>query len=280
MRTSGTICAEGCNGFDAAYVRPSMANLVVLLIAFCAAAFGQARPAFDVATVKATRPAPGAAIGLFTFPGGRISATQLTLRNLISQAYGIQDYQLSGGPAWANSERWDVVGQPAPGSEASKFNPPSIKTAPTSEMLEMLQTLLVERFRVKLRKETKQGSALALMVSERPKLTPANDRDAFAVVCYGRTGKAERPDYLCAENASMDLLAKRLASEFKRPVINRTGIEGTFDFKFEYAGSLAEGAPGPSLATAMQDALGLKLVGIKTMVDSWVIESAERPSEN
>ncbi|MEO5922568.1 MAG: TIGR03435 family protein [Bryobacteraceae bacterium] len=258
-----------------------MANLMWFLIAFCAAAFCQGRPAFDVATVKATRPTPGAAIGLFTFPGGRINATQLTLRNLIAQAYGIQDYQLSGGPGWANNDRWDVVGQPAPGSEAGKFNPPTIKTAPTPEMLEMLQTLLAERFQLKLRKETKEGSGLALMVADKgPKLTPAKDINAFKVVCYGRTGKADRPDFLCAENASMDLLASRLALDFRRPVLNRTGIEGTFDFRFEYAGDLLEGAPGPSLATALQEALGLKVVGIKAPVDTWVIEGAERPTEN
>jgi uncharacterized protein (TIGR03435 family) len=235
--------------------------------------------AFEVATVKPSDVRPGAVIGLFTYPGGRINATSLTLRNLVALAYGIQDYQLSGGPNWASSDRWDVVARPPANSEASKFNPPTVKTAPTPEMLRMLRALIEERFQLTMHEETKQGPAYALLAGDkRAKLNRPKDPEEFRVVVYGRTGKADNPDFLEGHNASMDRLAKRLADLLHRPVLNQTRIDGDFDFRFEYAGHLSEA--GRSMFTAIQDELGLKIVSTNGPVEVWVIDGAERPTAN
>lgn len=260
-----------------------MTRRCLLLFALCALiALAQPQaPAFEVATVKPSVLTPGIPVGmgLFTYPGGRINASRLTLRALIEVAYGLEDHQLSGGPNWADNDRWDIIAQPPADSEASKFNPPSIKTPPTNEMLRMLQALLEERFQLKFRKETKEASGYALLATEKgAKLNPPKDPDEFRVVAYGRTGKTDRPDYLEGHNASMDRLALWLAGSLHRPVLNQTGIAGDFDFHVEYAGGLSDS--GASLFTALQEDLGLKLVTTKAPTEFWIIESASRPTEN
>jgi len=144
----------------------------------------------------------------------------------------------------------------------------------------MLRTLLTERFHLAVREETKEGPVFALVVGNQgPRLTDAKNRDAFPVIAYGRTGNDERPDYMRGINASMALFAARLSRELERPVFDQTGLKGTFDFRFEYAGNLADPSDGPSLSSAIQQ-LGLKLLPAKGPVPRLVIDHAEKPSEN
>ena len=144
----------------------------------------------------------------------------------------------------------------------------------------MLRTLLADRFRLTVHEETKEGPVFALVLGgEGPKLTGAKDKNAFPVVAYGRTGIPERPDFLQGINASMERFAVRLAAFLDRPVLDQTGLKGTFDFRFEYMRSLVESAGGPSLTSAIQD-LGLKLVATKGPVVRLVIDQAVKPSEN
>jgi len=236
---------------------------------------------FEIISIKPTNPNRPTPTGTFTYPGGRIIITNYSLKMLIHEAYSIDDDQISGGPGWTSDERYDIEAIPPASSEASKFSPATRKTPPSPEMLLMLQSLLTDRFQLKLRTDTKMGRGYALVVGAHgAKLTETKNHDAFKVVSYGRTGKADRPDFFDAENASMPMLAARLASIFRCPVLDQTGINGNFDFKFEFAADDAESDSGPSIFTVIQESLGLKLVSIKTPVEILIIERAEKPSPN
>lgn len=236
-------------------------------------------PGFEVASVRLSSQQEHA-IGILTYPGGRLKVTNYTLRMLIQAAYGLQDFQIVGGPKWAGDERYSIVAKPPEGSISSKINPANAKLPPPAEELLMLRILLADRFRLGVHEETKEGPVLALVVDNQgPKLTEAKDKGAFPVVAYGRTGIEERPDYMHGINASMGLFAARLARELERPVLDETGLKGAFDFKLEYVKNFSEPTEGPSIFGALRQ-LGLKLLPTKRPVSHLVIDHAEKPSEN
>jgi uncharacterized protein (TIGR03435 family) len=239
--------------------------------------------AFEVASVKPTDANTGP-FGMFTYPGGRLTITQQTLKTIIQEAYGVNRFQVSGGPNWLDEDRYDIVAKPPASSESSKFSPPTIKTPPTREMLLMLQALLADRFQLRLHRETKDGPAYALMVAAKgPKLTPTKNPDAFRYVGGGVTTDPQLPLFMSGENASMEMLALRLSDRFGRPVLDQTALKGDFDFEFKYENDDPQpGAPSNfrTLISAMQEQLGLRLVQTKAPVEILVIDHAEKPSLN
>jgi uncharacterized protein (TIGR03435 family) len=144
----------------------------------------------------------------------------------------------------------------------------------------MLQALVTERFGLMVHEEVKDAPVLALTVAgQGHKMKPPKEPDTFPVVVYGRTGIPERPDFLRAENATAPMIAKRLSNMIGRPVVDRTGLQGSFDFYIEYVQSISDAAAGPTLTSAVQD-LGLKLASAKAPVRHVVIDKAEKPSAN
>ena len=253
-----------------------MRHICILLAA--SAAFAQA-PEFEAATLKPSGPNERN-IGMYVYPGGRLTATNYTLRILVHDAYSIDDFLIEGGPKWAGEDRYSMVATPPAGSKASKVNPPNPKLPPIEEERLMLRALLADRFGLVVHEEIRDAPVLALVGGGKsPKLAPPKDPNTFPVVVYGRTGIPERPDFLRGETATMDMLARRIGDRMRRPVVNRTGIEGAFDFKFEYVQGLSDDAPGPSLTTAVQE-IGLKLVQARAPVRHVVIDKAERPAGN
>jgi len=240
-------------------------------------------PTFEVASVRPTDANTGP-FGMFTYPGGRLTITQQSLKAIIQEAYGVSSFQVSGGPKWLDEDRYDIVAKPPSSSESSKFSPPTIKTPPTREMLLMLQALLADRFQLRLHRETKDGPAYALMVAAKgPKLTPTKNPDAFRYVGGGVTDDPRLPLFMSAENASMEMLASRLSDRFGRPVLDQTGLKGDFDFMFKYEKDDPQpGTPNNfrTLVSAIQDHLGLRLAQTKAPVEILVIDHAEKPSLN
>src|SRR3954471_4442755 len=132
----------------------------VCLAALASAAYGQdvaAPPAFEVASIKPSSE-KDQVIGMFTYPGGRLTATNYRLKMLIHEAYGIEDYLIIGGPAWTGTDRFNVEARPPASSLSSKWVPENFKTPPNTEMRQMLQSLLAERFQLKLHRELRKGS--------------------------------------------------------------------------------------------------------------------------
>ena len=243
-----------------------------LLLAVAAVAsagpFAQENPSFEVASVKPA--GPGSRSRDFRiYPGGRLHITNLPLDLIVREAYSVKRYQLSGGPSWLHTDEFDI--------EAKAAGEPS-----RAQMLAMLQTLLADRFQLKVRRETREQNIFALTVAKNgPKLTPSSAAE-FYIRLYRNT-PMELPgvDYTIAgQKATLAQIADRLGDmQLDRPVLDRTGIPGEYDFKLRYA---TDDNPdtGPSIFAAIQEQLGLKLEAARGPVGILVIEKAEKPSGN
>ena len=242
-------------------------SAVVSLAVFMAAlTFGQTNgdPRFDVATVKPSGPeeiqagTSGMATG-----HGRATGTNVTLKRCIIGSYHIGPNQLVGGPSWVDSDRFHI--------EAKAAEP----TNDDATLDAMMRTLLTERFHLVMHRETRTLPVLALEVGKNgPKLEKASGGEAMTDSGYGR---------LTVKNTTMDSFAERLSRQADLPVVNRTGINGIFNLKLRWTPD--DGNPNkpdapPSLFTAIQEQLGLRLQSQKAPIEVFVIDRAEKPSEN
>lgn len=234
--------------------------------------FGQstvAGPEFEVASVKPVSPKSTQGADYRTSPG-RLTMTNLTLKTILMEAYGVKAFQLSGGPPWLDRDLFDI--------EARARGP-----ATRAEMMAMLQALLMSRFQLKVHRESQDGSVYRLVVGKNgAKLKPASNGDQ-SFVRVARADPPERPavtSIIYGQKAAMPALVERLARRLGAPVLDRTGITGDFDFKLEFAYDDTQPDSGPSLFIAIQEQLGLKLEATRGPIEKLVVDSAERPSGN
>jgi uncharacterized protein (TIGR03435 family) len=225
-------------------------------------------PQFEVASIKLSAADSGATSGIRTGQG-RLDAKNVTLLRCIMGAYGVGPHQISGGPVWLNSDRFEIyakAGQP---------------TNDDALFMELLRSLLAERFKLVLHRETRTASALVLEVARNgPKLVRAEPGEAGTNTSSTRTGVS-----IDAHNTGMDSFAKILARQTDLPVVNQTGLEGIYNLKLSWTTDNARPVdtgelPGPTLFTALQEQLGLRLRAAKAPVDLLVIDHVEKPSEN
>jgi len=244
-----------------------MLAAIIYAIFASAEAYGQtagAQPAFEVASVKPADPSSRIA-DLREEPGGRLTMRNMTLLRIAQNAYDKRWYWITGGPGWIDNDRFDIVTK-ADGDPSHE------------QTMKMLQTLLEERFQLKLHRETKEGTVFHLVVAKNgPKLNPPKEKDGESYV-GGLLGATNHR--LMGHNASLTLLARRLEDELHRRVIDLTGIKGSFDFTIDYSVDDSNPENGPSIFSAMQDQLGLKLESAKGSVETLMIDHAEKPSEN
>jgi uncharacterized protein (TIGR03435 family) len=241
------------------------------------AVLGQSvEPAFEVASIK---PADPAANGSSTRTSqGRLTMTNVTLKRCIQIAYRIQEYQVSGGPNWLDTARFDIVAKAADSDE-------KLPNAVRQERMEaMIRTLLEDRFQLAIHRETKVLPAYTLTVGKNGHKLKEAEPGEGSSTSSGR-GK------LTAKRVSMADLAVRLSSLMDRPVVDMTGVKGTFDLALEWTPDdaakpggndevLIEKSSGPSIFTAIQEQLGLRLEAQKAPVEKIVIDRAEKPSDN
>jgi uncharacterized protein (TIGR03435 family) len=187
--------------------------------------------------------------------------------NLIRQAYKLRDLQISGGPGWIKTDGFDIEARPASPVSRDKMN-------------EMLRSLLAERFQLKVHTESRNLPAYALVVSNSgSKLQPATGAGGPQNT---RLGQLDVP------KMGMEQLSQVLEFDLDRPVIDRTGLAGEFAIHLEWtrerdrtaAGDAPVAQSRPSIFTALQEQLGLKLESIKAPVDVLVIDGVELPSAN
>lgn len=168
------------------------------------------RLGFEVASIKASKPG-GRGRSLGTDPAGRFTTENATLRAIIMFAFGIRDFQISGGPSWLDSDRFDIVAKPEGRSTPA-------------QVPQLVQSLLVDRFKLKFHRETKEMLVLALVVGKNgPKLKPTKPEDDAARPNRGFQG---RMGDMTALGADMAALAARLTAILGRPVIDRTALTG------------------------------------------------------
>jgi bla regulator protein blaR1 len=239
--------------------------------------------AFTVASIKPNKSSDDRFM-LRPMPGGGLTATGVTLKMLIMNAYVVRSYQLSGGLAWIGTERWDI--------EAKTEGAPARLSRQQFAIL--LQGLLEDRFQLKTHREAKEMQVYALVATKGgSKLKPHPDepvghRPKLSIL----SGSATFTD------ASVERLVSQLALQLDRPILDRTGLTGNYDFKLEWSPAPGESGPevfglppraeppraddsnGPSLFTALEEQLGLRLESTKSPVDVLVVDHVERPSEN
>jgi uncharacterized protein (TIGR03435 family) len=234
-------------------------------------------PKFEVATMKPN--IKGGVIGLLTYPGGRIVCGVCSLHMMMTYAFDVRELQIVGGPSWMDKDRYDVEAIPPEDSPARKLRPASMKAPPTLEQRQMLQSLLVERMGLHYHRETRIGAVYWMLRTKR-KFTPnpAKDRDEVPfmsiAVFQGGVGNGE----MTGENTTMSYMALRLSSLLRLPVVDKTGIDGSFDFDVP--------APEPANADMMTAAiaglsqLGLKLHEAKGPIEYIVVDGATKPTPN
>ena len=218
-----------------------------------------ASPEFDVASIKPSKAGGGRSSVRLT--PGALTMENVSLRKCIGIAYNVgedKDYAFSG-PDWLNFEIFDI---------AAKFPPDA-----SGEQVEMmLQNLLAERLKLRVHRENKELPVYALVVGKGPKM----QRAAAGVGSRFSLG----PGHIVGTAAPMSALADRL--HLDRPVLDLTGLKETFDFTLEWTPDNLPGTPppddaaGPSIFTAIQEQLGLKLETQRGSVEILVIDHAER----
>lgn len=229
---------------------------------------------FEVASITPCKPGtsepPGEHAGMvqFTFPGGRFKANATTLKFLLEWAYGMQPSQHSGGPAWMESDRFDVVAKAAgnPGED---------------QMKRMMQTLLSERFKLKLHHDSRKLQVYVVSLGKTaPKLFPPKEGEAHSIRIAPQTGQNQEivSYHVIATRFSLTQLTDIFARQLGRVIVNRTGLDGEFDFSMDFTPD--ENRPNPLdpalVMSAMREQLGLVLKSEETPVDILVIDSAEK----
>lgn len=228
----------------------------------------QEPPRFEVASIKPSQGGRGAQ----PIPGGlRYAASGVTLKRLVMDAYRVKFEQVIGGPAWVAADHFDV-------------NAKAERPSTAEELRIMLQNLLAERFHLQFHRTMKEGPVYVLGVDAGgPKLTATAGGDTVM------QPRQEQPFHIhwTAHAVSMDYLAWRLPLD--RPVLNRTALEGSYDFELAYtaavppelAGEAVNGRPidtlGPTVFEALRRQLGLRLDARKGPVEVLVIDHAEKP---
>jgi uncharacterized protein (TIGR03435 family) len=277
--------------------RTSVAALLFVMIA-SGLPTAQSPLAFEAASVKPNR-SGGFARQMGPAPGGRLTATNTPARNLIAYAYGIPQDSISfriAGPTWLETDAFDV-------------NANVTGTWTPDQMREMMRTLLADRFRLVARAEAREMPTYALVVANQGQLRRSAVDEA---ACQARRAAIQRrepvpppvpgappicgtgriiPGMITGVGQPMASLASSLAQFVGRAVTDRTQLTGLWDFQLKWTPDQIPqpppGAPpltvdpnGPSIFTALQEQLGLKLESTRGPVDVVVIDRVERPTDD
>lgn len=265
-----------------------MRYAVSALLLFASGVFAQAtaeRPKFqefEVASIKKADPdTPGRYIRMQT--AHQFVAHNHTLKTLVAAAYDVSPQAISGGPAWVESERYEIL------AKAPNDVRPNLQ-----EQMAMLRALLADRFKLTVHREQKEMSIYALTVAKRGSklkestVSPDAAPEGPPALIFVVSPPVIR---LPARYASMAELASVFQrATLERPVVDQTGLAGRYDFDLEFSidetlfgGALGKGPDDPTkpgLFAAIQEQLGLKLEATRGAVSALVIDHAERASEN
>ncbi len=201
--------------------------------------------------------------------------TGASLKFIIMNAYDLHDYQIEGAPAWINSARFDIL---------AKMDAPSTEFPPAGAMSQeweaeqkleqaRLQSLLADRFKLRVHKGTKEMPIYELVVAKSgARLEKSTENKGL------RTGRGE---FICSDS-SMDDLASMLSGTLNRTVVDKTGLTGGYKFSLKWTPDEPPNpnADLPGLFTSLQEQLGLKLVSAKGPVEVLSIDHVEMPSQN
>jgi uncharacterized protein (TIGR03435 family) len=248
--------------------------LIVILISSVSVRYSvgsvQSRlPAYEVASVKPDK--IGVPETYLVIPGG-LNVHNMSLKGLIRTAYHVQDYQISGGPSWLDSDKYYIEAKAG-------------RLVSTEDAYRMFQALLADRFQLRLHRETKQLPIYNLVVAKhghKMKDVTAQCVTPAPRTCGIRGGAGGR----LIGTRTMPQLATLLSGFLGRTVSDKTNLKGNFEFKLEWTPDSAAARyndvdpAAPSLLTAIEEQLGLRLEAKRGPVEILVIDSADKASEN
>jgi uncharacterized protein (TIGR03435 family) len=219
---------------------------------------------FEVASIK--RNTSGTLnSGMNNQPGGRVTVINMTLRQLVRGIHRLADYQVVNNAGdWLSTERWDIAAK-------------SERDVPFEQLVTMMRALVTERFSLAMHREQRDAPIYALTLA-RPGGAPGRALRRSTKDCSvpNTCNVFGDPGVLKADGRTMDDLARNLAQmPLGRMVVNRTNLLGAFDVELTW-----NDTEGPSLFTALQEQLGLKLESDHGPVDMLIIDSARRPTED
>jgi uncharacterized protein (TIGR03435 family) len=221
---------------------------------------------FEVAVIRPTSADMNTGTSFNVFEGGRLRITNEPVKLLIRVAFQLQNSQIVGGPSWLDTDRYDI--------EAKTGRPERITPGQLSPLM---QNLLAERFHLRFHRETREMAVGALMVAKGgPRLKAKVEGEGAAMNTSGGPGTSQ----LIATGVSMELLAGYVANRLGRVVVDRTGLSDSYDFTLDWSPDPPPDSKAPTLITALQEQLGLRLERQKAPVEVLVIDGIERPSQN
>lgn len=256
---------------------------------------------FEAASVKPSDPKnPNQGFSIRRAAGGRFDTLNAPLRGLILFAYQIQNFQLVGAPEWVNTSRFDIIAK-------MEGDPPAVIPGTGADhMMLATRTLLADRFKLFVHRETRELDIYALVMAKPggkpgPNLKPASG-DCSPAAFAARRGAPPpapgTPPVVCGIQGApgrirfggypLTLFTNNLSNQVGRAVVDRTGLTGNWDFQLAYAAEPPRGAlpPGvdlppvdpnaPDLFTALQEQLGLKLESTKGPVEVLVVDSVQQ----
>jgi uncharacterized protein (TIGR03435 family) len=231
----------------------------VLLVGFCLA---QSTVEFEAVSVKPSV-ANGANVGV-RVDGAQFISSGIPVRNLIYSAFRVQPWQVIGGPGWIDFESYDIVAKLPAGAKQEQLN-------------RMMISVLTDRFKLSVHRETRDYPIYRLVVAKNGStLKDSTAERTRAIVAKG---------HLLIQHASLPIFASYLSGGHiaDRPVIDATEIKGNYDFSLDWTpeDSPQDGdASAPSIFTALQEQLGLRLEASKSPFDFIVIDHIDRPTSN
>jgi uncharacterized protein (TIGR03435 family) len=250
-----------------------LAGMFMLMAALAAS---QERLTFEVSSIKPT-PADARSGGIKALPGGQTyQARGVPVKLIFSLMYKVPMRQISGGPSWLDSDRWDI--------DAKAAHPYNLDDLHT-----MFQNLLADEFQIKFHKEVKEGPVYALTIDKSGSKMKLNESPQdFEIPIQG--------------NPSGEIIGKRVPMNYfswwlgqvlqrdSRPVLDRTGLDKFYDFKLSFAPELPPGVDTsnlpagmmdrPTIFVALKEQLGLRLDAQRGPVEYYVIDSAVKPAAN
>jgi uncharacterized protein (TIGR03435 family) len=215
-----------------------------------------------------------------------VSATNVTTKFLLRMGYGVKDFQLSGGPAWIDSERYDISAD----IDEAQFE--QLKSLPLNDQIHqvqlLIQSVLADRFKLRITHGTKELPTMALVAGKSvSKLDQfagdqaTNNPTDVTSTGFGNNGLR----IIKAPKTTMDRFASVLSAMLGQQLVNKTAISGNYAFTFSWT-DVVQAAPntpsdsGPSLQAALEDQLGLELESTKAPVDAINIDHIEEPTPN
>ena len=267
-----------------AYTMAVFATICAAFVSVTLARTQQPLRSFEVESVKPNT--SGAQNDHLSFAVGRYTVTNTTIKNVIKFAYNARDFQVTGAPAWVDTDRFDI--DATAGEELAQQWRDLSRAQQIEELRPMVQSLLAHRFKMTVTHVVKELPVYALVVaSDGPRLTPSTPTtpDQFRI-SGGPAGEA----VLTAKNEPIAALVTMLSQQLDHAVVDRSGLGGNYDLFLEWTPSLtsppaagaqaAANTDAPSIFTALREQLGLRLESTKGPVDTIVVDHIEKPTPN